>query len=426
MTTIKEIDFLKQLKDQIAERVKKKREVTSCFYIEGKWQTWWALEEKKELVNKDTKKRRCYQKDVCDDRSQYSAIEQGKIKKRKNEKQGEEPRDRNFMSRYVAEDISKNLGINIHELVYGDEDTIRSNVKWIFYEVASNMDTRLYTFNNDEFKAKYPNITRTSEKLRSFLMFDAELSKMNGNSNFMKSKLDLDQLQGFNTEKEIREERKKLEKELNRTIGEKRQEYIKIQLNYLDSQENTIINKKDLFTSKYLRYNDLNKQFEERLSELVDWVWRNEGKSFIKSFVDKFVMATNKEGEFYFNLLNINRNIEEWINTELFEVIEELQVYYSNDEVYHLGYEIAEILELRNDIWLSMILNIGKSNMIPKTRAKFKSQIMTDYEDFIDKLVDRQRESLSLNSNSRSFFSLEEGLKLQSENTKNINFGEEK
>lgn len=391
-----EVDFLNQLVPQISKRVLEKRKSLKCIEIKDEVSgdiKYVVLEppvngNEMNEIEKDMleKAKTLPQSAVTNDRSKLSEIERG-ISREKNGTVS------NFMPRYISDDISKNLKIPKLELYYGDVKTFYSNVKWIFWEIAFNMDITLYDFNTtSNNKAKYPNLISISESLFDLFMFDGKLSAMYEKAQFEDTSGQLARLQeGFVEDKE----RESCERKIEAATSESEKKIEKAYLKSLNARDNELKKNMEL-------YEQINEDFKKRYAEIVERVWQEEKDSFIQSFIHNVVqkdssiksdsyleLKTFDEEELNLNLLKINKVVTKWIVGEFYRLIKGLKEEYSEDDIKGIGYQVSAVLSRRTQLWIDRIWE----------ESKTKRQIVNIYDGFAQEMVKLQQAYWDLDDN---------------------------
>lgn len=417
--TKKEVDFLKQLVPQISERVSKKRKSLKCIemndetswdikyvilehpikgnvfslnhFIADNWKNSSVMNLRKndlEEIKKNIKKKAktLPQSAVTNDRSKLSEIERG-ISRKKNGTVS------NFMPYYIGCNISEKLQISKLELYYGDMETFYSNVKWIFLEIAFNIDITLYDFNTtSNSKVKYPNLISVSESLFDLFMFDGKLSAMYETARFEDTS---GQLAPFQTGYVKDKERAICERKIETATSTSDKKIWKAKLKSLNAHD-------DYLKKNMSLYEQINEDFEKRYAEIVERVWQEEKDYFIQSFIHNVVqkdssiksdsyleLKTFDEEELNLNLLKINKVVTKWIVGEFYRLIKGLKEDYSEDDIKGIGYQISAVLSRRTQLWIDRIWE----------ESKTKRQIVNIYDGFAQEMVKLQQAYWDLDDN---------------------------
>ncbi len=353
------LDFQRRLIEQIGDRVSKIREDRQM--------------TQKETIQGNKVGEGGYSASIV------SNIEKKKMIIKKEKKNGKVyKRLTNLWTDAILSEIAENLNVTFEEIIFGDEKNIESNVKWMFDEVVYNFGTNLYpvsTVDKNFYTMKYPDFENVTDDFWDFFMFDAELSNRYEGYCF-------DELTGLLApffENRFKEDLSTYKKKMNlkkkadtkavyrRKIADA--EYLE-PLNRMYRQNNF---HKEAFLER-------NQGFSERFEEIVDWVWTNEKSKFTETFKVEFVDKAKEE----FSMLQINDKIIEWINKKFPEIIRQLHIEYLENEILSIGYQIADLYALRNDVWLQ---KIGTSN---SELSKIKKESWSTYEDQIADLTEIQ------------------------------------
>ena len=333
-------------------------------------------------------KKGLYQKDVLiGNRPLANAIENGECLPRytKNKQREKIITEKNFMTWKNAQNICTILGMNEEEFIFGRNDILDIEMDEKEFNVGENNTSEINLSDNVKWileqivyrNAKlYPNSEKEVTTISEFEKIFDDLLMFDGNLALLKKNFESQQESGWfdplkeNYQKDITHLAKEAKKETD--IKKKRE--LKDRIDVLQELKRLSKNHIEKLSKEV---EDLNIAYKERYKIVFNEFWKMEAESLVSSFkkyivdqrfdekkgfytkrrvieVEKDDKKSEIQMEVYrFSLLKLDMEIEDWLNREVKIIIANLKNEYLEDSTLNIGYQIFNLLELRNKmiIW---------------------------------------------------------------------------
>lgn len=251
---------------------------------------------------------------------------------------------------------------------------------------------------------KYPEFEIITQKVWNLLMFDAELSSRYQGYCF-------DKLAGLLFpffDNFFEEDIAAYQKRINQKKVTNSKAPFKDSKAYLEHLKfRNMKHREDNFCEE--AFLNRNQEFDERFNKVVKWIWDSEKDRFIDSFKKYFIVHANQN----FHIFKIDNEIEKWVNgimefdeddeyiEQFSDIIVILQDEYSNNDFLSIGYQIADLCTLKNDLWHKVNLAVGN---MAASKEPSNSELLEinkekwiNYGDQIANLTEEQEKYLDLN-----------------------------